>query len=89
MRRRAGGRRCGARGRETNAPPLPGGAGHRPGALRPPARSSLTAIGSAGRGLKSPARQEPEPKARPGAVRKTPPWSAERRPRFPATEARI
>jgi hypothetical protein len=40
--------------------------GTAPGALRPPARSSLTVIGSAG-GAQSPARQESEPKAQPGA----------------------
>src|ERR1017187_8289372 len=44
MRRRDGGIGCGARGRGMNAPPkLPGGAGVPPGALRPPARNSLTA----------------------------------------------
>ena len=44
MRRLDGGAGCGARGRGVNAPPkLPGGAGFRPGTLRSPARSSLTA----------------------------------------------
>src|SRR5665647_1093672 len=44
--------------------------GHRPGALRPPARSSLTAW----------VLREPWPEARPGC-RKTPRWSAEWRAR--------
>ena len=50
-------------------PPLPGRAGPRPGTLGCPARSSLT-VG---------VQLKPSPKARTGP-RKTPRWSAERRP---------
>ena len=49
MRRRAGGRRCGARGRGQRIPRTRAAPGLRPGPLRVPARSSLTAAGSAGR----------------------------------------
>ena len=93
MRRRAGGRRCGARAGETNAPPPSRAApGLRPGALRPPARSSLTAgreacprLARSGhpKGAATQSRRQGETerqKARPGAVW-TPRWSAERRPR--------
>src|SRR5690242_7204131 len=75
-----------------NAPPLPGGAGLRPGVLRPPARSWLTADR---RGLLE-ARKERRPARRrklrddgstkaqsrkrgPGAAMRTPRWRAERR----------
>jgi hypothetical protein len=44
MRRDVGGAGCGARGRETNAPPKPpGGDGLRLEAIRPPAKSWLIA----------------------------------------------
>src|SRR6185437_14909991 len=75
-----------------NAPPLPGGAGLRPGVLRPPARSWLTADR---RGLltarkaavtrkapQAPGRRQHPAKSRkrgPGAAMRTPRWRAERR----------
>src|SRR5439155_3863196 len=64
--------RCGARGRASQARTR-AASGLRPGALRPPARSWLTA---AGLGRKP---NRLRSKARPDAGRKTPRWSAERR----------
>ena len=84
---------CGARGRGKRIPRTRAASGLRPGSLWTPARSWLTAVGSAGRvgGKRDKplrrtgadhrkARQELEPKARPGAAVRTPRWSAERRP---------
>ena len=51
-RRSEDGARCGARGRRTTYPSLPGGAGLRPGTLGCPARSSLTAWALWGLGRK-------------------------------------
>ena len=74
-------------------PPHPGGAGAPPGTtmspceeladggrLGRPSRSAASPVeGGGNEGPKGTPRAEP--KARPGAVRKTPPWSAGRRPR--------
>ena len=65
--------RCGARGPRQRSLGTRAASGLRPGALRPPARSWLTA---AGLGRKP---NRLRSKARPGAGRKTPRWSAARR----------
>jgi len=102
MRRHAGGRRCGARGRGSQAA-HPGGAGAPPGVTtdpcqeladggrlgRPSRWKARQAIRRTGADRRK-ARQELEPKARPGAEMRTPQvspdraslsgWSAGRRP---------
>jgi hypothetical protein len=68
MRRHGSGRGCGACGQGGTHSLLPGGAGIRPGTLRPPARSSLMVRSNPAEGV---SRQKRGPDAG-----KTPRWSA-------------